>query len=155
MRRIQKFFSLPTTDRILLVKSAFIVAAVRLGLWLIPLQTLSRMLAKITPSSTNVHIKSQGVIDRVGWAVTTSSQYVPAATCLTQALATQVLLGRSGHESHLRIGIARTREGRLEAHAWVESEEKVVIGNVKDLSRYTSLRLLAVEGEESSKAVGK
>jgi len=143
-------------DRRLLVKSAFIVGAVRLGLWVLPLQTMCRILAKITPSFTNFHNKSQDVISRVGWAVTTSSQYVPAATCLTQALATKVLLGRSGYESRLRIGIARSKEGRLEAHAWVESEESIVIGNVKDLSRYTSLRLLALEREESSKAaVGK
>lgn len=155
MRRIQKFFSLPARDRLLLVKSAFIVTAVRLGLWLLPLQTLCRMLAKITPSGTNCHNKTQDVINSVGWAVTTSSQYVPGATCLTQALATKVLLRQSGQESRLRIGIARSKEGRLEAHAWVESEESIVIGNVKDLSRYTSLGLLPLEREKSSTAVGK
>jgi hypothetical protein len=63
-------------------------------------------------------------------------------------LATKVLLGQCGRAAQLRIGIARSGEGQLEAHAWIESEDKVVIGNVKDLSRYTALHLPSLEREE-------
>lgn len=67
------------------------------------------------------------------------SRYVPAASCLTQALAMLVLLNRFGHSSELRIGVVKNDADRLKAHAWVECEGKIVIGSRMDLSRYTVL----------------
>jgi Transglutaminase-like superfamily len=55
------------------------------------------------------------------------SAFVPGASCLTQALATRVLLADEGHSSTLRLGMARI-EGRLQAHAWLESGGAVVVG---------------------------
>ncbi|MBI4913937.1 MAG: lasso peptide biosynthesis B2 protein [Acidobacteria bacterium] len=43
------------------------------------------------------------------------------ATCLRQALAVHFILRRRGLAPCLRIGVRR-REGRLDAHAWVELE---------------------------------
>ncbi|MGH9900718.1 MAG: lasso peptide biosynthesis B2 protein, partial [Pyrinomonadaceae bacterium] len=79
------------------------------------------------------------------WAVNTSARYVPGATCLPRALATKVLLARSGHRASLCFGVAKDAGGRLEAHAWVESQGRIVVGALKDLSRYT--RLPPLEGE--------
>jgi hypothetical protein len=45
----------------------------------------------------------------------------------------------------LRIGVARSEAGKIEAHAWVESMGKVIIGGTHvDLKRFTVLH--AVEG---------
>jgi len=84
-------------------------------------------------------------MDSVTWAVAVASRYVPLVTCLTQALATQVLLGRCGHPASLRIGVARSERGQLQAHAWVESQGRIVFGGLKNLSHYTPLPPL--EGE--------
>ena len=73
-----------------------------------------------------------------------ASRYVPRATCLTQALTMQVLLERAGYDARLRIGVARGDEGQFQAHAWVESQDGIVIGG-SDLGRYTGL--LALERE--------
>ena len=61
------------------------------------------------------------------------------------ALDTQVLLSRRGHPTLHHIGVAKGEEGCLEAHAWLESRGKVVIGG-SELERYTPL--LALEGEK-------
>lgn len=66
----------------------------------------------------------------IGWAVATAARRIPAATCLTQALAAQYLLRRRGLEADLRIGVARAAGEPLEAHAWVESRGQVVVGGV-------------------------
>lgn len=87
-------------------------------------------------------------MDRVTWAIAVASRYVPKATCLAQAQAMQVLLGRCGHPASLRIGVARSEEGRLHAHAWVESDGRIVLCNCEDLARYTPLPPL--EGERPS-----
>jgi hypothetical protein len=62
-------------------------------------------------------------------------------TCLTQALATQILLGWRGHPTHLRIGVAYSETGQLQAHAWIESDGQIVVGELSDLPRYHPLPL--------------
>ena len=151
MKRLFKFFRLPATDRSLLVKAAFIVGAVRLGLWGLPFRTLRRLLARVAQQPAGLHQAcpersrraDRSSLDRIAWAVTVASRYVPAASCLTQALATQVLLGRRGHPACLRIGVEKGEEGQLQAHAWVESDGMVVIGGLEpELERYTPLPAL-------------
>jgi hypothetical protein len=56
-----------------------------------------------------------------------------------------VLLARRGHPALLRIGVLKGEEGRLEAHAWLESKGRIVIGG-SELERFTPL--VALEGEE-------
>jgi hypothetical protein len=69
------------------------------------------------------------------------SQFVPKATCLTQAIAALILLNLKNYPATLRIGVARNNEGRFEAHAWVESDGNVVIGGSKT-SLYEKYSLL-------------
>src|SRR5436309_14497231 len=158
---VHKFLNLSAVDRRLLVTAVLLLGAIRLGLWLLPFQTMMRLLPKMTRHATHASVLGASVAidaidatdarrgmhpDRVVWAVVVASRYVPMSTCLTQALTTQVLLARRGFPAHLHIGVAKEgAEARFEAHAWVESEGKVVIGG-SDLGRYT--QLLALEGEE-------
>lgn len=51
----------------------------------------------------------------------------PRATCLVRVLTAAILFGRYGHPAAVRLGVART-EGDLAAHAWLESEGRVVLG---------------------------
>ncbi len=140
MHRMRKFLRLPSTDRRLLIQSVFLLGAIRLGLWLLPFETLRRLLARVAQGT------NRASLDRVTWAVTVAGRYVPVATCLTRALATQVLLGRCGHPASLRIGVVRSEEGQLQAHAWVESRGRIVLGGSEDLSRYTPLPPLEGDG---------
>ena len=146
MKRLRRFFNLPATDKSLLVKAAFTVAAIRVGLWALPFWILRRLLAWMT-RETNVRKEGDtNSVDRTVWAVKVAGRHVPRATCLTQALAAQVLLARRGCPARLSIGVAKSQEGQLEAHAWVESEGRVLIGGLEGLSRYTPLPSLDGEG---------
>ena len=104
MERLHKFRCLPSPYRHLLVKSLLLLGLVRVGVWLLPFQTLRRLLAHVTHAHAASPEGDQASMRQVVWAVTVASRYVPAATCLTQALATQVLLSRSrrSHPSDLR-----------------------------------------------------
>jgi Transglutaminase-like superfamily len=136
MQRLHKFCRLPSPSRRLLVKSLLLLGIIRMGLWLLPFRTLRRLLAHMTRACPRWQGGHQAPLKRVVWAVTVASQYVPAATCLTQALATQVLLSRRGHPTSLRIGVARSDAGEFQAHAWVECQGEIVIGRVEALSRF-------------------
>jgi hypothetical protein len=75
---------------------------------------------------------------RVVEAVRRASRHVPRATCLTQAIASEIMLARHGHSSNLRIGVTKDAKGVFGAHAWLEVQGRVVIGDV-DLENYTVL----------------
>jgi hypothetical protein len=47
---------------------------------------------------------------------------------LSQALATQILLARAGEASELRIGVARSGNREVRAHAWLETHGQIIIG---------------------------
>jgi hypothetical protein len=72
---------------------------------------------------------------------------MPGTTCLTRALAATVLLERSGYPAQVRIGFGRNEESRLVAHAWVESDGPIVLGD-SDPTRYTPL--VGLEGIQSA-----
>ena len=143
VQRLGKFLRLPAADRDLLIKSFLLIGGVRLGLWLLPFLTLRRLLTAMMKPNTGKSRGEGAFADKVAWAVTVSSRYVPAATCLTQAFATQVLLNRHGLPARLRIGVVKGKDGRLQAHAWVESNGVIVIGGAgPDVERYKPLLAL-------------
>lgn len=127
-RRVRKFLRLSSAERRLLISAALLLGVIRLGLLLFPFSVVRRVVARVMPVPSTLH-KTQGPpIDQFVWAVGVASRYVPQVTCLTQALALQVLLARRGHLARLRIGVLRDEERQLRAHAWVECEGKVVLG---------------------------
>lgn len=133
-----KFGRLSSSERRLMFSAALLLGAIRLGLWLLPFLTLRRQLAKIT--LTNTQLQGEQVsIGKVVWAVEVLSRYIPGVKCLARALATKVLLRRYGHGADLRIGVARSEKGQLQAHAWVESQGRIVSGRLEDMRRYTPL----------------
>ncbi len=139
MQRLHKFLGLSSAHRRLLVTSALLVGTIRLGLWLLPFQVLRLRLAGMARTANKVQQGDQATIDRVVWAVKVASRYVPKATCLTQALAAQVLLSRRGYPVRLRLGVAKGEAGQLRAHAWVESQGRIMIGGLEALSHFTPL----------------
>ena len=135
MRRLRRFLDLPAAERDLLVRALLLVGLVRLGLWLLPFQTLRRLLARAARTPLPGDVAGHPSPERVVWAVEAASRYVPETrTCLVQALAARVLLVRRGHQVRLRIGVTKSKEGRLEAHAWVESEDRSILGGEDSLS---------------------
>jgi hypothetical protein len=66
--------------------------------------------------------------DQLGWALRTVSRHVPRATGLVQALGLYILLRREGLQSRIQIGVTKDA-GRFEADAWVQSQDRVVIGD--------------------------
>jgi hypothetical protein len=140
MKRIHKLLHLPSVDRRLLINAVILVGSIRLGLWLLPFKGVLRMLQaerKKNPEHPNANPAAP--LERYIWSVKVASRYVPAATCLTQALAAKTLLARKGYPADLRIGVLKTKEGKFEAHAWLESDGKIVIGDLPDLARYSAL----------------
>jgi hypothetical protein len=146
MELLHKLLRLPAGERWLLVRAALLLVAMKLGLWLLPFRTLRRLLATFAVTPTRVLEAEPFSNHKVAWAVETVARHMPlASTCLTQAMTAQVLLARRGYSALLHIGVLRDDKGNLQAHAWVESEDEVVIGGC-ELKRYTPLATLLPGG---------
>lgn len=147
MRQVKKFLRLSPADRWLLVKSIFWLGVVVLGLRAVSFQTLRRILAKVAQWPARQDQAGQPGAERLVRAVRAASRYVPAATCLSQALVTHLFLTRQGYPVRLYIGVAKDEAGQLQAHAWLESQGRIIIGALEGLSRFIPLSPL--EGEKA------
>lgn len=139
MIRIRRFLELSAADQSLLLTALFLTGAIVVGLRLLPFQTRQRLLAGMGKGSVRPGQNDRPSPERIAWAVTVASRYVPGTACLSQASAAQALCLRHGYPAQLRIGVAKGERGTLEAHAWVESEGRIIVGGLHDLSRYTPL----------------
>lgn len=60
-------------------------------------------------------------------AVDVTARFVPGATCLVKAQAACAMLNRFGYAAKIKIGVAK-ESFDLKAHAWVECDGRVVLG---------------------------
>ena len=137
LRRVMR---LPASDRQLLFRLVPIVAAIRAALWVAPLDRIQRRLARHhRPWLMPTTFLQSFAPSRLAWAVVVVSHRVPDASCLTQALALQFLLARSGRSSRLHIGVAHSETKRFQSHAWVECDGQVLIDRPSDVRRYRAI----------------
>jgi Transglutaminase-like superfamily len=135
-RRLASFFRLSFSDQGLLVRAALAVVNAKLAVRTLPLPAARAIITR------QQRLAWMGVpvrADRIVWAVETASRAIPGMkNCLVQAVAEEAMLIQAGYPCELRIGAAKNGADKLIAHAWVESEGRVVIGEF-ELDRYTPL----------------
>lgn len=133
---LHKFLRLPAADRSLLVHSVLLIGAARLALWMLPFNVVRQLMARPARGSSTQHATTE----RIGWAISVAKRFVPKANCLPQALAAESLLARDGYPVEFRIGVLKTDQGQLKAHAWVESDGRLVVGDLTEgMATYTPL----------------
>jgi hypothetical protein len=138
MKQLHKFFVLPLPQKWLLCQSFLLLGLIRLALWKLSFQQLTNVLLK--GSSKSQPLPSRGSIadTDIIWALEVATYYLPGQPkCLARALVAKLLLMHYGYRCDLRLGVARQNPEQLMAHAWVESEGKVLIGQIPELSSLT------------------
>ena len=147
MRLLRKFLALPPMERRLLVKATLLLAVVQLGLGRLPFTVLRRLVTRVAGNGRRQVVGPPAFADQVVWAVTAASHRVPGpTTCLSRALAVQVLLARGGCPSRLHVGVLRGKQGEVDGHAWVECEGRILIGgSASEIGEFTPLAVFEVE----------
>lgn len=136
MRKLAKFLRLSTAERFLLLRTVILVAAIRVGLWVLPFRVVQRFTFRARKIK-----KTPYSVEQFIWAVRATSRFAPRATCLTQAMAAQFLLLRAGYNPKIKIGVAKNDKKSFEAHAWLLLGDQVLIGGA-EVERYTALTVL-------------
>ena len=151
MKPLLSFLKLNRNDRGTLLQTYLLLTLIRLGLLLLPFERLWKKLVKLgqpqssaTVGVTELKTEVQRV-RQVIWAVNLSTRFSPGgAKCLARALTTKVLLDRRQCPCDFKIGVAKSEQGKLEAHAWIEVQNQVVMGQVNKLDQYTPMPSLPI-----------
>ncbi len=145
MNALRRFCTLSRDDRTLFILTFMLLTFVRLGLLTLALQRLCQLLATLSETARCLALPSY-TLAQLTWAVNLSTRCIPGgAKCLARSLTLQTLMKLHGYRSELRIGFAIGEKGQLEAHAWIEHQGQVVIGQLDGLSRFTLLPPLQQE----------
>jgi hypothetical protein len=135
-RRLAKFFRLSFSDQRLLMRAALAVVSAKLAIRTLRLPAARAALMRLERLGWVVR---PARAERIVWAVETAGGAIPGMkNCLVQAVAAEAMLIRAGHPCELRIGAAKNGPRELIAHAWLESEGRVLIGDF-ELDRYAPL----------------
>ncbi len=140
MRRVARFLALPSAEQRLVLAAAGLLAGVRVGLWVLPFRRVHGAVGALA-NDPGIRTGRTPSVERIVWAVGAADCLVPRTTCLVRALAAHALLGRHGHPSELKLGVAGGGGRGFEAHAWLEHDGRVVIGGPVE-TRYVSLSAL-------------
>jgi hypothetical protein len=137
MRKTAKFFALSRSDRTLLLSAVVTMLVMRTAMWTLNFARVRRIADAM---SRRVRVNAERPsAERIAWAVATTSRVVPrGSNCLVRALATGIVLNRHGYPNELKIGVMKPAGGGFEAHAWLESEGRVLIGDFQ-LDQYVPL----------------
>jgi len=137
---LRTLMNLPRSERELILRTLPLVAAIRAALWVVPLRGVGRLIRACEHLPFSV--PADMPVSRLEWAVRAASRRIPMASCLTQALALQFLLVRSGRASEVHIGVRKDAEAGLQSHAWVECEGRMLLSAPSEIIGYS--RLLAL-----------
>lgn len=131
----------PSAERRRALEAAATLGSVRLALWLLPyrhVRTMFEPRRRPGPLPLGDGERAARIAETTA-AIRRGARLIPAASCLTQAIAARRMLARRDVPSTLRIGVAKGDDAHLQAHAWVESGDDVVVGGRPDLDRYALL----------------
>ncbi|MEO6285016.1 MAG: lasso peptide biosynthesis B2 protein [Dyadobacter sp.] len=125
---IGKWNSLSGYGKITFLKSVFCLLWIKAGLSLLSFSTFRKFFHKLTGNQTSKEF-SQEQIDMTVWAVDTAANLLPLELlCLPRALATKYLL-RGAPSLTLEIGVEINPAKKFEAHAWIEKNGTIIIGD--------------------------
>jgi hypothetical protein len=104
----------------------------RLAVLTIPFRFLARILGPLAKSDGHGAARqetAQSTLE-LGRLIERVARHTPwSSNCLAKAIAAKIMLRRRGVATTLVFGVARTSEGKLEAHAWTRSGEAILTGS--------------------------
>lgn len=129
IRRLGKFFSYSGAEQILVLKAFWVVLWIRLALKFLSFQRFRHLYSSLLPPASTADV-STARIERYVWAIERVSASL-SAVCLPQALALKYFL-RKDKKTEIVIGVDNQRG--FSAHAWVEKNGRILIGDTPQVN---------------------
>lgn len=114
-------------DLALVSEALVLLSLARLALKVVPVRVLDRYFSK--PPNAASPAPDRSAIGKVRWAVTAAANHAPMQfVCFPLAIASQSMLRRRGIASTMYYGVAHSPEGVLEAHVWLMTGDRYIVG---------------------------
>jgi hypothetical protein len=134
----KKWTSLSHSAKLSFAKACFVLILVKIGLTVLPFSVFRKLFHRFSSSSESKEFSGAQIAESV-WAVDTAANILPMELlCLPRALAAKYLLKKVPSIT-LEIGIEVNPRKGFEAHAWVEKNGQVIIGDWSDSVSYQRL----------------
>lgn len=143
MKYLLKFFRLPCQKRQVLCQAALLLPVCQLCARFLPLAILLKLFRLKTTHDpewcSSPPLKVDDIL-LVEWAVTTAARYIPflQTFCLAQALTTRTLLRWRAIDCVLNLGISKSDNRSLTAHAWLNCNG-IIIKCGSDINMFTNI----------------
>jgi hypothetical protein len=140
----RRFQALPPHRRRLVCEAAVLLASILVGLRILPFLRLRRLvdrcaaLGSATNGTVSDTVLRRAAVNSVEWAIGAVAARM-RASCLARALAAAAMLRRRGVRCDLRLGVRPATSAAIEAHAWVECDDGLVVGLAADQAEYKVL----------------
>ena len=118
------------SDRVTLLEAGLCLAIAGLSVHAVPFRWIGGALRRPERSGREENeADSHRQARRVGWAIRRAAEKSPVRfACLAQSVAAKAMLARRRTASTLHLGVRKTEQGELAAHAWVRVGETFVTG---------------------------
>ena len=134
--RIRKFSRISARERRLLIGASILLAVSRLVLWVVPFRFVWPYLSQTVSER---EATDPCLLRSIIWAIDTAAKWVPGSKCLVKAMAARIIMGHYGYACSVRLGVNKNQNGKFQAHAWVERNGDIIVGNLSDLAAYSTL----------------
>ena len=134
--RLARLLRLSLSDQRLLISAAVALVSAKLCVRVLRLPLARSVVSRIQRLGIGA---SDARSERIVWAIEAASRAIPRMNnCLVRAVAGEAMFLRARHPCQIKLGAAKN--GReFAAHAWLESEGAVVLGDF-ELDRYSPFR---------------
>jgi hypothetical protein len=140
--KINRFLILSFEEKRLVVETSILLSVVTAGLYLLPFKSFMKQIGRLEKKRKGVIKLRKFDSDKILWAVRRVSRYIPHARCLSQAITVKIMLINHIDPVQLRIGLKKSHDDGILAHAWLEQQGNIIIGNLADLHKYHILEPL-------------
>ena len=137
IRKLKKFVNLPYTDKKILLHAFWTLIVIKVSLKIMPFQKVWQHYNKqVDPRFQET--SDELMVEKIAQAVDRVADNLPNTLCLPRALAVHKLLFERGYHSELKIGTTRDTNGAFIAHAWIEKDNKIIIGYLDNLPTFSA-----------------
>lgn len=128
MRMIKTFWKLPLCVKWMLLECLWLSGWYRWHILKRPFSELSDRIGTLQAQTPEISVESP-VLSQIRWAVGAVCSRTPwESKCLVRALTAKKLLNQRGFACTLYMGVARDKEGKMIAHAWLRCGTQYITG---------------------------
>ena len=133
-----KWMNLSNHAKINFLYACVVLVVIKTGLTILPFGTFRKLFHYISSSRKKTDVSKSGIDELISNINAAASALPFELLCLPRALAAKYML-RKVPDLSLEIGIEVNKDKAFEAHAWVEKNGNVIIGDWSESVSYQRL----------------